>query len=228
MFMMKAVEPPAPMLVDISPNAYREIFAAARLQEFERGEALYLQGDATDRVFLLVSGFAKVTQLGANGPEVILRFCMPGDMVGASGLWTGSRHSSTAHAFRPCRAHVWDAPVFKSLMQRFPALHRNLVRILEDELVELAERFREVSTENVGARVASQLIRLIKRMGRPVGGGFEIELTREQLAQMTGTTLFTVSRLLSSWEGRGAVKRRREAVTICDVHSLRAISAENL
>jgi CRP-like cAMP-binding protein len=67
-------------------------------------------------------------------------------------------------------------------------------------------------------------VRLLERIGRPVDGTIEIALSREELAQMTGTTLFTVSRLLSAWEARGIVRPRREAVTVYDVESLRAIS----
>ncbi|MDE3160449.1 MAG: winged helix-turn-helix domain-containing protein, partial [Acidobacteriota bacterium] len=62
--------------------------------------------------------------------------------------------------------------------------------------------------------------------GRPAEGAIEVGLSREELAQMTGTTLFTVSRLFSAWEARGLVKPRREAVTICDVQALRAIAKE--
>jgi CRP-like cAMP-binding protein len=100
-----------------------------------------------------------------------------------------------------------------------------MVRILGDDLLELEARFREVATERVGPRVARQLVRLLEQIGRQASNGeMEVCLSREDLAQMTGTTLFTVSRLLSAWEARGMVKPRREAVGICDVQSLRAIT----
>jgi CRP-like cAMP-binding protein len=78
----------------------------------------------------------------------------------------------------------------------------------------------------VGSRVARQLVRLQEQIGRPANGSVEIGLSREDLAQMTGTTLFTVSRLLSAWEARGLVHARRESVTICETESLRKISGE--
>ena len=218
--------PASPVLVGVSPSIYSDILAGARLQEFDRGEVLYFQGDAAGQIILLVSGFVKVAQLGANGGEVILRVAVPGDVLAATDALRGGRHCTSAQAFRPSRAYTWDAPVFRALVQRFPILHQNLVRILGDNLLELEERFLEVATERVDARVARQLVRLVNKIGRSVRGELEIELTREQLAQMTGTTLFTVSRLFSAWEVRGAVKPRREAVTICDIHSLRAISEE--
>jgi CRP-like cAMP-binding protein len=102
-----------------------------------------------------------------------------------------------------------------------------MAQILGRHLLELEDRFREVATERVAPRVARQVVRLLEQIGRPVDGAIEISVSREELAQMTGTTLFTVSRLFSAWEALGMVKPRREAVAICDVHALRAISDEN-
>ncbi len=201
------------------------VSAAAHLKEFQRGEPLYTEGGPVQHISLLTSGFAKITQHGPGGTEVILRFCVPGDVLGAVCLFSDGRHYTSAQAFRLCRALVWDAPAFGALVKRFPVLQQNMVRSLGDDLRELQERFREVATERVASRVARQLLRLLEKMGRPVNGTVEVSLSREELAQMTGTTLFTVSRLLSAWEADGIVKPRREAVAICDVQALRAIFA---
>ena len=213
-----------PLFTGILPGDYTRITAAARVKEFTRGEMLYIEGDSVQQVLLLTSGFAKINKLGLSGTEVILRFSAPGDVLGATGLFSTGKHCTTAQAFRLCRALVWDPPAFTALAERFPILHQNMARILGAELLELEERFREVATERVAPRVARQLVRLLEKIGRRVDGGVELSLSREELAQMTGTTLFTVSRLLSAWEARGMVKPRREGVTICDVQALNAIS----
>ena len=213
-----------PLFSGILPADYSRIAAAARVKEFARGEMLYIEGDSVQQVFLLTSGFAKINKLGLSGTEVILRFGAPGDVLGAAGLFSTGRHCTTAQAFRSCRVLVWEPPAFKALAERFPVLHQNMARIVGGELLELEERFREVATERVAPRVARQLVRLLDKIGRRVEDGVEISLSREELAQMTGTTLFTVSRLLSAWEERGMVKPRREGVTICDVPALNAIS----
>jgi CRP-like cAMP-binding protein len=210
----------------VLPEECIKILTTARVKELTRGEKLYLEGDAVQQVLVLTSGFAKITQLGLSGAEVILRFGVPGDVLGAVELLSTGRHCTTAQAFRSCRAFVWDARSFKAVVERFPVLHQNMVLILGRHLLELEERFREVATERVGSRVARQVVRLLETIGRPVNGAVEIVLSREELAQMTGTTLFTVSRLLSAWEGRGLVRPRREAMTVCDVPSLRAICEE--
>jgi len=216
-----------PLFSGISGSDYAAVAAAARTKEFARGEMLYFEGDPVRQVLLLTSGFVKITQLGLGGAEVILRLGATGDVIGAGDLFTLGKHRTTAEAFRMCRGLVWDAAAFKLLVDRFPVLHQNMVRILDGHLLELEQRFREVATERVGPRVARQLMRLHDKIGLAVNGVIEIGLSREELAQMTGTTLFTISRLLSAWEARGMVRPRREAVTICDIEALRAVSEES-
>jgi CRP/FNR family transcriptional regulator, nitrogen oxide reductase regulator len=217
----------SPLFNGILAGDYSGISATARVKVFARGERLYLEGDSVKQVMLISAGFVKITQLGNGGTEVIIRICGSGDVLGAVGLLSTVPHRTTAEAFRDCRALVWEASAFRSLVGRYPILHQNMVRILGHDLLELEARFREVATERVGPRVARQLVRLLEQIGRPVingNGEMEVCLSREDLAQMTGTTLFTVSRLLSAWEALGMVKPRREAVGICDVQSLRAIT----
>jgi CRP-like cAMP-binding protein len=215
-----------PLFAGILPAEYMRIAAAGRVRDYARGEMLYNEGEPVQQVLLLTAGAAKINKVGMSGMEVILGLGISGDVLGATGLFSSGMHCTSAQAFRSCRALVWEAPAFKALVERFPVLHQNLFRILGNYVVELEERFREVATEKVGARVASQLVRLWEKIGRPVNGQVEVGLSREELAQMTGTNLFTVSRLLSSWAARGMVRPRRETVTICDVQSLRALSEE--
>ena len=214
----------APLFSGILPGDASRICAAARIKTFARGEMLFVEGGPVDQVLLLSAGIVKITQLGLSGMEVIFRFAVRGDVLDAANVSADARRCSTAEALRTCQVLTWDASTFKAVVERFPVLSRNMVRILGRDLLELEERFREVATERVALRVARQLVRLLEKIGRPVNGAIEIALSREDLAQMTGTTLYTVSRLLSAWEARGMVRPRREAVAVCDVKSLLAIS----
>jgi CRP-like cAMP-binding protein len=120
---------------------------------------------------------------------------------------------------------VWDAAVFEKLLARIPTFRRNTVRALEERLLEMEQRFREVSTEKVGSRLSSELVRLSDRLRRCTENGrLEITLSRAELAQLTGTTLFTVSRLLCQWQTQGIVRVRRESVLVQDFAALAQIS----
>jgi CRP-like cAMP-binding protein len=217
----------APLFAGVSPEDYRRITAAARLKRFAPGEMLYLEGDTVVRVLLLISGAVKMTQLGPKGMEVILRIGAPGDVLDPVGLFSTGTHCTTGQAMRRCGTLVWDAEVFEALLEGLPVLNQNIARFTCGHLLELEERFCELATEQVAPRVARQLVRLHEQVGSPRGGEVEIALTRESLAQMTGTSLYTVCRLLSAWETNGLVNSRWKSVTISNVRSLRKIFEEN-
>jgi len=203
---------------------YATIVSAARPTKFMRRQTIFFAGDAIKEIVLLTEGSVKITQLGENGSAVILRLEGPGEIVGSLGSAQRGRHCSTAEALLPCRALVWNAPTFEALSERFPLLQRNTMRILAQRLQVLEGRFREISTERVAPRLARELVRLLPQVGRSVDGVLEINLSREELAQMTATTLFTVSRLLSGWERQGIVTLRREAVIVRSPLGLLGIS----
>ena len=210
----------------ISPADRSVIVSPARTKQLSHGEVLYFESDPVDQIFLITSGFVKINMLGQNGSMVIVRLCASGDLVDVADLLSGDKHCRMASALRFCRALVWDATTFKRLTERFPTLRLNLLRTFTAHLAELEERFREMATERVSLRVARQFLRLAEKIGQAQNGPVDICLSREELAQLTGTTLFTVSRLVSSWEGRGIVKTRRGGVTICDFPTLRAVAEE--
>ena len=214
----EALVKPSPLFSDIPASECREIASAAHEKHFARRQSIFLEGDPVRRVVLLTSGSAKIVQLGPSGAEVILGVRGPGEVVGTVGLRPQDRHCSMAQALGTSTALVWDAAVFETLSQRSVQLRRNITTILCQQLHELEERYREISTEKVSVRLSHQLIRLQNQLGR--FGGLEIRLSREELAQLTGTTLFTVSRLLSEWNQRGIVSTRREAVSVSNFQAL--------
>ncbi len=119
-----------------------------------------------------------------------------------------------------CRTLIWEYDSLQNLLVEYPQIRKNISQILSSRLNELEERFREVATARVAKRVALTLMRLLKQVGKMSEGGIEVLLSREELAQMTGTTLFTVSRILSRWKDAGFVEPRREAVVVLDQRRL--------
>jgi len=214
----------AALFLNISKTDCREIVSSARKQEYSRRETIHFEGDPVRQVVLLTSGCAKIVQFGPNGTEVILRLNGPGEVVGTLAFCSQERHVSMAQALSASTALVWDVTAFDSISKKFPVLRRNAMHILCNRLKELEERFREISTEKVAARLSHEIVRLLHQVGRRVNGAVEISLSREELAQLIGTTLFTVSRLLSDWDERGIVSARREAVSVHNLEALVALS----
>jgi CRP-like cAMP-binding protein len=203
-----------------------EIASCAKARVFARDELLFMQGQPVRNLVLIQSGSVKSTQLSPNGNEVILWMNGSGDTVGVAGDAAACSHTCSARAMEQCRALIWEYGRLQSLLGEYPQIRRNISQILSNRLNELQERFREVATEKVAKRVALALLRLLKHVGKQSPGGIEVSLSREELAQMTGTTLFTISRLLSKWGEEGFVVPRREAVVIRDPQRLLRLGDE--
>jgi CRP-like cAMP-binding protein len=216
------------LLSDVSISDCAEIFLEAHEKEFERHENISFEGDPIHQVLLLIDGCAKVTRLGYAGNEVILRVNGAGDIVGALGFLCGAEHRASTQALTRCRVLAWKRAAFDNVCDRFPVLRRNTARIAAEQLQELEERFHELATERVGKRVAHELVRLLTQIGRPIDGVIGISLSRRELAQMTGATLYTISRLLSEWRELGILDPRHKGVVVRDLRGLERIYQDDL
>ena len=199
------------------------IVAAAQERTYPRDKIVFFEGDSVRQVVLLVSGCVKLSQTSSQGQEVILRLVGPGESLCAE-CFPNCIHCSTAQAMKPSTALVWAASQFEAVANRFPTFARNISCVLLQTLNQLEVRFREICTEKVAPRLSSQLVRLVNQVGKQSDGRVEIGLSQRDLAQLTGTTLFTVSRLLSQWEEQGIVQPRRQGVVVLNLPALEDIS----
>jgi len=158
----------------------------------------------------------KHTQLSSNGDEVLLRMSGTGEPLNLQVGPVACNHSCSARATEQCRAWVWEYNKLQEMLERYPQLRANIAQVISSRLRELEERFREVATEKVARRLALVLVRLMKQIGKTTAEGTQVSLRREDLAQMTGTTLFTISRVFSKWAEQGLVVPKREAVIVVD------------
>jgi CRP-like cAMP-binding protein len=198
----------------------RDIALAARARMFARDELLFMQGQPVRSLVLIEAGSVKLTQLSPGGSEVILWMNGKGEAVGVQAESAASSHTCSARAMEKSKALVWEYSRLQSVLTEHPQIRKNINQILSNRLQELEERFREIATERVAKRLALTMLRLMKQVGKEQNGGIQISLSREELAQMTGTTLFTISRILSKWSEDGFIEPRRESVVIRDAKRL--------
>jgi|SRR5579871_1313041 len=214
----KGIKPRAiehyPLFAGISSKERSDILSTAQSRQFLRGETIHRQGEPVEELVMLTSGCAKIVQFSSKGAEVIFRLCGPGELVGLEGVSTKSSHRTTAQALQSCEAVVWPITAFDLLCQRVSRLGLNGVSILEAQLKEMEERFTEISTEQVPARLSRQLARLTDQIGYQENGMLVVRISREGLGQLTGISLYTVSRLLSEWQRRGILRTRGREICI--------------
>lgn len=214
------------LFTGLTPRECREIASCAHTRTYARDELLFMQGQPVRSLVLIQSGSVKLTQLSANGNEVILWMNGCGDAMGVHADSPSTSHTCSARAMEQSKALVWEYTKLQMLVAEYPQLRRNISQILASRLQELEERFREIATEKVAKRLALALVRLMKQVGKKTHEGIEISLSREELAQLTGTTLFTISRILSRWADAGVVVPRREAVLIRDPERLEFVGGD--
>lgn len=185
-------------------------------RRLDRKQVLFHEGDKAVALYLVESGRLKLTQLAADGQEVLVRFVGPGEMCAAITALDGSAYPVTAQAVEPTKLIVWPREVLRELCDRYPQIQANILGAIAGHMHDAMTRTRELATERVAQRVARALLRLAQQAGRQVEGGVLIDhsLSRQELAEMTGTTLYTVSRLLSQWESEGLVEAGRERVLL--------------
>jgi CRP-like cAMP-binding protein len=205
------------LFADIPSGEIEEILCCARTLEFVSGDVIHSAGDPVTQVLLLMDGRIKKSQCSKNGMEVVLRLGVPGEIISEPILSPRSRHSSTMFALQYCKVLAWGVANFIAIVERFPAIQKNVELILNSRLTELSQRFCEVSTKATSPRLAIGLIDLVDRIGERVDEHIELRVSQETLGQMTGMTLNSVWSVLSIWKGQGIVKLRRGTV---EIHSL--------
>jgi CRP-like cAMP-binding protein len=209
----------------LSASQCREISGAGRERTFCQDESIINEGDEMRSVSLLTAGRAKTVRHSAVGKLVLLHVVSPGDILDGVGHGLGGTHSVGAYALEPCRTLTWEIAEFESLSQRFPALLRNSVRLLTQRMRSLEGRVHEFATERVPQRLARVLLRLIAESGSSLDSA-PVDLSCEELAQMAGTTLFTVSRLLCEWASQGIIRPERSAILFENLPGLMAVAMQ--
>ena len=202
------------------------IVGCARTYKFVRDAVLFAQGQPVLSLALIRNGSVKLTQSSRDGNEVLMWVSGPGHVLGLLSGSTTSLHTCTATVLETGSAWLWNQEQVLVLIQKYPQLAANLGQILSDRLCELEERFREVATETVPRRIALMLSRMARQVGRVTQDGIEIAFSREEMAKMTGTTLFTVSRVISRMAEDGLVTPRREAVVVLDRKGLQLMALQ--
>jgi CRP-like cAMP-binding protein len=214
---------------NLSSSELSEIAKSAQIHRADPGEFYFLQGDPADSIFILRDGRAKLTQITADGQQILLRIIGPWDLFAIVGLISGRSYPVSAQASETGSAYVWRSADLAGHFNLYPRLAMNAMQLMAGYVQEFQDRLRELSTERVERRLARALVRLASQTGRRTDEGvlIDLKITRQDLAEMTGTTLFTVSRILSKWETAELVISKRERVVIRYPHGLVKIAEDS-
>ena len=211
----------------LSVDARARVAHVARLKTYDRGDLIFTEGDPGDVFIAIVTGRVKVFKSTPAGKEIILEIFGPGDPLGAVAVYEGMPFPASAITLEPTECLRIDQPSFFALLEQDPALVRGLLSGLTLRLAELTRRLAELTGARVETRFARLFLKLCEQIGKPARGGVFVgmALTRQELADLTGTTIETAIRIMSRWQKEDVVHTEKDGFVILDRAALDEVSA---
>jgi len=190
------------------------------------GTEVFAQGDLAENFFVLLHGRLRVTQVTQAGEQIVVRMINPGDLFGIAQALRLPNYPGTATAVVESIALSWPMSDWDNMLARYPSFAARTIQTIGARLQDAHARIREISTEAVEQRLGHAVLRLAQQSGRREPGGIRIDfpISKQDLAEMSGTTLYTVSRILAAWEGAGLVDSGRQKLLVKNPHRLLLIA----
>ncbi len=195
-----------PYLSRLDAEALADVQARLRPVRLERGEAALLEGQASDRLYLVARGRLKLLRTSPGGREHILRLLRPGDTFNEVTVFDGGPAPATAEALEPVLLYYWRRQDVLQLMARYPALTEGVTRYLATQLRQLVAMVEDLSFKHVSARLAKLLLEQAGRGHDRGGTALRERLTQQDMAAMIGTAREVVARTLRDMEQRGSIR----------------------
>lgn len=212
----------AEMFDRLDAAARSAVFEAGTVRQIPQGRTIFSQGDAGTTCHTLMEGRVKIVQTRPDGGQSVLRFIGPGEMFGTVAALMDQPFPADAVAVVDSLELYWPVAVMRQLMTQFPELGVRATASAGSRMLELVARIGELTGERVEQRIARALVRLVRQAGRRTAEGVEIDfpITRQDLAELAGSTLHTVSRTLSAWDDAGITGSTRRHIVVRKLHVL--------
>lgn len=212
-----------PLLATLKPGDRAALEPLCRMRGYEKGETIFREGDPADRIHFIYAGRVKIVK-AAGTRDIILEILEPGEPVGAVAAFERRNFPASAVAIEPSSLLSIPEREFFALLESRPDMTRHMLSGLTMRLMMLNKRLADM-TGSAESRAARLFVTLAERMGQPRGGGVfvPLPLTRQELADLLGTTLETAIRLMSRWQKESVVVTEKEGFFIPE---LKVLSAE--
>jgi CRP-like cAMP-binding protein len=210
----------------LSAEDRQRLAAVAHLCEFDKGAMLFGEGESSDTLYTVVSGRVKVSKMTARGTDIILDIFGPGDPVGAVAVYESRAYPASAVALEPTTCLMVPRQAFFSLLETYPTMVRGLLVGLTHRLGELTNRLAELSGGRIEPRLARFLLKLADDMGQRRADGIFIPLvlSRQEIADMIGTTIETSIRIMSRWGKDNIVRTEKDGFVVVDRAALESMA----
>lgn len=218
-----------PLFRRVIPEDRARLASVSHIRHYERGDVVFEEGDPPDFFFVVMTGRIKVFKRAPSGHERILEIFSQGGLLGAVAAYETRPFPAAAAAIEPSTCLLTPRPEFFALLEERPTLVRGLLGSLSIRLMELTARLAELTGGRVESRFARLFLKLGDQMGRPDRGGLFLPmvLSRQELADLTGTTIETCIRIMSRWSKDNVLLTERDGFVILDRPALQALAEQS-
>lgn len=215
-----------PFFSDLSDVQVQTLNDQFREYGFQLGEPIYFSGETAVDLFVVAAGQVKLLRHSLSGQDVLLDILKPGDYFGSILTLADDDYPETAQAHTAVCVLSISSETFRTLLQQHPSVALAVLDITARRLQETQELVHRLSTDSVERRIAAVLIKLAHKLGEVIDEGILIQmpLSRDDLAQMTGTTTETASRIISQFQKDGLVYSGRQWIAITNKFGLEKIT----
>jgi CRP-like cAMP-binding protein len=199
----------------LNQSALHAFLQIAASRTYSAREFLARQGERATQLSLVISGLGKFCDTTSEGDQLILGWLREGEVCGLGALLGYSTtYMLSAQAMKDCQVLQWSSPTLRDMVSYYPGLITNALKIGMASTGIALERLRLMATESVERRLAVLVTESAEQIGRRTSLGFELSLGDQELAEVAGTSLFSVSRVLQHWERRGYLTKSRGRILI--------------
>jgi CRP/FNR family transcriptional regulator len=216
-----------PFFSSLSPGEIGEISRCMGVKSFRRRETVFSEGAPSGFFYILISGKVKMTKSSAEGKEIIIELISPGDFFGAFAALRGFPYPADAVAMADSVVLSIGRPDLLRIIERFPNLMYNLTSHLSERVREFPDVLKSIALERVELRISSLLLKLARKTGaKTEDGGLQInmKLTKQDIAEMVGSTVETTIRVMSRFEKAGLIKTAAGRIVIRNRKGLASVA----
>jgi CRP-like cAMP-binding protein len=207
-----------PIFSSLSDDELEALASLAVERNFMSNESIFWEGDAPAWFYIVTEGQVKVSKHSSTGKEFIIAFFGPGEMIGEVAVLENKPYPASAQSIARTRVIGIRQEAFLSFLASRPQVALRIINVLGGRLRDAQTRLRDLAGERVEQRLASTLLMLSSKLG------LTLPFTRQEIADMTGTTTETAIRVMSRLKESNIIRSTRGKITILDKEKLRLLS----
>jgi CRP/FNR family transcriptional regulator len=202
----------------------QRIAAATREMQVAAGTVLFRKGEAADGLWAVKEGVVHIVRHGTEGRDIVLEVVPAGELFGAVVALNDKPYPADAIAVEP--SVIWRLPaaLARDLCNAHPTLRSAILDQVATRLHGAHERLRSIALERVEQRLARMLLTLADKIGVHATEEVRLNVTRQEIADMIGTTVETVIRITSKLQQAKAIGSSRHEIRLLDLEALRKVA----